>query len=80
MSFIALEIPMYGDPGMSPAYRSLLEDIGTTVVSHPRPAELFVPRNWHDRKHMNVWGAEVFTQGFVEQLRAPEQALPSPSR
>ncbi len=61
---------------MSSAHRSFLEDLGTAVVSHARPAELFVPRNWYDRKHMNVWGAEVFTQGFVEQLRILKQAFP----
>lgn len=76
VELIALEIPTYGDPRMSSDRRSFLEDIGTTVVSHPRPAELFVPGNWFDQRHMNVWGAEVFTDGFVEQLQALELALP----
>ena len=76
VELIALEIPIYGDPRMGFAHRSFLEGIGAIVISYPRPAELFAQANWFDEEHMNVRGAEVFTQGIVEQLRALEQTLP----
>ncbi len=69
VELIAVEIPAYGDPRMSPAYRSFLTDIGATVVSYAQPDELFVPENWFDERHMNVRGAAVITDHFVEQLR-----------
>lgn len=69
VEFIAVEIPAYGDPRMSSAYRSFLEDIGATVVSCAHPEELFVPENWFDQGHMNVRGAAVMSDRFVEHLR-----------
>ncbi len=69
VDLIAVEIPAYGDPRMSSAYRSFLADIGATVVSCAQPDELFVPENWFDRGHMNVWGAAVMSDRFVEQLQ-----------
>ena len=69
VELIAVEIPAYGDPRMSSAYRSFLEGIGATVVTCAQPEELFVPENWFDRGHMNVWGAAVMSDRFVEQLQ-----------
>jgi hypothetical protein len=69
VELIVVEIPAYGDPRMSSAYRSFLADIGATVVSCPQPDELFVPENWFDQGHMNVRGAAVMSDRFVEQLR-----------
>jgi hypothetical protein len=68
VELIAVEIPAYGDPRMSSAYRSFLEGIGATVVTCAQPEELFVPENWFDPGHMNVRGAAVMSDRFVEHL------------
>ncbi len=69
VELIVVEIPAYGDPRMSSAYRSFLTEIGATVVSCDQPDELFVPKYWFDREHMNVKGAAVMSDRFVEHLR-----------
>jgi hypothetical protein len=70
VQLIAVEIPTYGDPPISSARRSSLEDVGATVVSYPQVTELFVPESWFDQRHMNVWGSRVFTEAFIEELQA----------
>jgi hypothetical protein len=68
VQLVLVEVPVYRQRSLGREYRAYLEGLGAPVLSIEARRELYVRSNWFDQGHMNIHGAALFSDWFVEEL------------